>query len=79
MQLARGDKNLHVLRGVRSPTLVIGVPCPTLILVNYVRGVRSPTLIYALKRTYLDYIIVRRRKNAYAHVQQSIYNRSYGL
>ena len=42
MQLARGDKNLHVLRGVRSPTLVIGVPCPTLILVNYVRGVRSP-------------------------------------
>ena len=49
MQLARGDKNLHVLRGVRSPTLVIGVPCPTLILVNYVRGVRSPTLLYALR------------------------------
>ena len=36
------------LRGVTSPTLARGIPCPTLILVNYVRGVRSPTLLSLL-------------------------------
>ena len=44
------------LRGVRSPTLARGIPCPTLILVDCERGVRSPTLILKLARTCLDYI-----------------------
>ena len=44
------------LRGVTSPTLARGIPCPTLILVDCERGVRSPTLILKLARTCLDYI-----------------------
>ena len=33
------------LRGVRSPTLARGIPCPTLILIDCDRGVRTPALI----------------------------------
>ena len=44
------------LRGVTSPTLARGIPCPTLILVDHDRGVTSPTLSYKLARTCLDYI-----------------------
>ena len=44
------------LRGVTSPTLARGIPCPTLILVNRDRGKRSPTLIHKLERICLDYI-----------------------
>ena len=36
------------LRGVTSPTLARGIPCPTLILADRDRGVTSPTLIYQL-------------------------------
>ena len=49
------------LRGVTSPTLARGIPCPTLILVDCDRGVRSPTLIYKLARTCLDYITLLSR------------------
>ena len=33
------------LRGVRSPTLARGIPCPTLILIDFDRGVRKLALI----------------------------------
>ena len=42
-------------RGVASPTLTRGIPCPTVIMVDCDRGVRSPTLIHELARIYLDY------------------------
>ena len=44
------------LRGVTSPTLARGIPCPTLILVDSDRSVRSSTLLYELAKTCLDYI-----------------------
>ena len=44
------------LRGVTSPTLARGIPCPTLILVDRDRGVGSPTLINKLAKACLDYI-----------------------
>ena len=59
------------LRGVTSPTLARGIPCPTLILVDPCRGVRIPTLIYKSARTCgLHYIVaksVKRCKKANAH------------
>ena len=44
------------LRGVTSPTLARGIPCPTLNLADRHRGVTSPTLICKFALTCLDYI-----------------------
>ena len=47
---------IYTSTGVRSPTLVRGIPCPTTILVNCVRGVRCPTLLSFLVSNILRYL-----------------------
>ena len=46
------------LRGVRSPTLARGIPCPTIILIDCDRGVRKPALI-----TYPVMLFLKKLRN----------------
>ena len=80
MQLARGDKNLHVLRGVRRT----GYRC-TMSYTHFgqlcQRCKKSYTPLCIEKNIpglhYIGVKLVKSRKNAYAHVQHWIYYRSY--